>query len=72
MPWNSAEFSGIFGTARSFDFDAEEIEIVDDRVDTDVTVEFGTRGNLQSETTRVGLVLEGGDWLIDTFPFFIY
>jgi len=72
VPWTSAEFSGIFGTARSFDFNAEEIEIDDDRSDIDVTVEFGTRGNLESETTRVGLVLEDGDWLIDTFPFFIY
>jgi hypothetical protein len=71
-PWTSAEFSGIFGTARSFDFNAEEIAIVDDTAEVDVTVEFGTRGNLESETARVGLVKEAAGWRIDTFPFFIY
>jgi hypothetical protein len=71
-PWTSAEFSGIFGTARSFDFDPEELYIEDDAVEIDVTVEFGSRGNLESETARVGMVRQGGDWFIDTFPFFIY
>ncbi len=71
-PWTSAEFSGIFGTARSFDFDPKEIEMGDGDAEVDVTVEFGSRGNLESETARVGLVKEGNDWLIDVFPFFIY
>ena len=71
-PWTSAEFSGIFGTARSYDFDANEIDMEDDYALADVTVEFGTRGNLESETARVGLVKEGSAWLIDVFPFFIY
>jgi len=71
-PWTSAEFSGVFGTARSFDFAPEEIEIEDGIAEIDVTVEFGSRGNLESETSRVTLVQEGRDWLVDNFPFFIY
>jgi hypothetical protein len=71
-PWTSAEFSGIFGTARSFDFEPSEIEIDDDVAKVDTTVEFGTRGNLDSETSQVVLVKYGNDWLIDVFPFFIY
>ncbi|MEW6554652.1 MAG: hypothetical protein AB1384_10245 [Actinomycetota bacterium] len=71
-PWTPAEFSGIFGTARSFDFNAEDLKVEDGSVEIDVTVEFGTRGNLESETARVGLVKEGSAWLIETFPFFIY
>ena len=71
-PWTSAEFSGVFGTARSFDFSPEELVIEDDTAAVDVTVEFGTRGNLESETSRVGMVKEAAGWLIDTFPFFIY
>lgn len=71
-PWTSAEFSGVFGTARSFDFAPEDIDIEDDVAQVDVTVEFGSRGNLESETSRVALVQEGKDWLVDSFPFFIY
>ncbi len=71
-PWTAAEFSGIFGTARSFDFNPGELAIEDEAVEIDVTVEFGTRGNLESETTRVRMVRQQGAWLIDTFPFFIY
>jgi hypothetical protein len=71
-PWTSAEFSGVFGTARSFDFDPGEINIDNGTAKVDVTVEFGSRGNLESETARAGLVKEGGAWLIDVFPFFIY
>ena len=71
-PWTSAEFSGVFGTARSFDFDPNEIDMMDEDAEVDVTVEFGSRGNLESETARVGLVKEGNTWLIDVFPFFIY
>ena len=71
-PWTSAEFSGVFGTARSFDFNPEELDIEGDAVDIDVTVEFGSRGNLESETARIGMVREGAGWLVDTFPFFIY
>lgn len=70
-PWTSAEFSGVFGTARSYDFAAEEIEIEDGTAEIDVTVEFGSRGNLESETSRVVLVQEGREWLIGVFPFFI-
>jgi hypothetical protein len=71
-PWTAAEFSGVFGMARSFDFEPEEIDIEDDIAEVDVTVEFGSRGNLESETSRVALVREGRDWLVDVFPFFIY
>ncbi|MBN2028285.1 MAG: hypothetical protein JW854_16160 [Actinobacteria bacterium] len=71
-PWTSAEFSGVFGSARSFDFAPEEIDVEDDLAEVDVTVEFGSRGNLESETSRVTLVREGRDWLVDVFPFFIY
>jgi hypothetical protein len=69
--WTSAEFSGIFGTARSYDFDPQGISVEDGRAAVNVTIEFGTRGNLQPETARVELVKEGGNWLIDIFPFFI-
>lgn len=72
VPWTPAEFSGIFGTARSFDYNPEELEVDEDAVSIDVTVEFGSRGNLESETSRVRMVREGTGWLIDTFPFFIY
>ncbi len=71
-PWTSAEFSGIFGTARSFDVNPEELAVEGDTAEVDVTVDFGTRGNLQSETSRVGMVKEASGWRIDTFPFFIY
>ena len=70
--WTAAEYSGIFGTARSYDFDPNEIEIENGSAEVDVTIEFGTRGNLESETSRVLLVKEGNDWLVDVFPFFIY
>lgn len=72
VPWTAAEFSGIFGTARSFDFNPEELETEGGALTIDVTVEFGSRGNLESETTRVRMVREEAEWLIDTFPFFIY
>jgi len=71
-PWTSAEFSGVFGMARSYDFAPEDIDIEDGAAEIDVTVEFGSRGSLESETSRVILVLEGRDWLVDVFPFFIY
>ena len=71
-PWTSAEFSGVFGTARSFDFDTSEIAIEKDTAEVDVTIEFGSRGNLESETARVVLEKEGNAWLVDVFPFFIY
>lgn len=69
--WTSAEFSGIFGTARSYDFDPNEIDIENGAAGVDVTIEFGSRGNLESETSRVFLVKDGQDWLVDSFPFFI-
>ncbi|RJP26885.1 MAG: nuclear transport factor 2 family protein [Actinobacteria bacterium] len=71
-PWTPAEFSGVFGTARSYDFVPEDIDSEDGTAEVDVTVEFGTRGNLESETTRVVLVQEGKNWFVDVFPFFIY
>lgn len=71
-PWTTAEFSGIFGTARSYDFDPEDMEVENGAAEVDVTIEFGTRGNLESETSRVRLVQEGGGWVVDAFPFFIY
>ncbi len=71
-PWSAAEFSGVFGTARSFDFDADAMDIEDGAAEADVTVEFGSRGNLEPETSRVVLVREGSTWLVDVFPFFIY
>ncbi len=71
-PWTAAEFSGVFGTARSYDFKPEAINITDKSAEADVTIEFGTRGNLESETSRVRLVKEGTDWYVDVFPFFIY
>jgi hypothetical protein len=71
-PWTAAEYSGIFGTARSFDFDPNDIEVENSSAEVDVTIEFGTRGNLESETSRVHLVKEGNEWLVDAFPFFIY
>lgn len=71
-PWTAADFSGVFGTARSYDFDPNEIELEDDSAEVDVTVEFGSRGNLESETSCVFLVRKQGEWRIDAFPFFIY
>ncbi len=71
-PWTSAEFSGIFGAARSYNFNAEKIVIDDNTAEVDVTIEFGSRGNLESETAQVRLVKEGSKWLVDAFPFFIY
>lgn len=71
-PWTAAEFSGVFGTARSYEFHPEDIEFADETAQVDVTIEFGTRGNLESETSRVRLVKEKDEWLIDAFPFFIY
>lgn len=71
-PWTAAEFSGVFGTARSYDFDAAGIGLQGETAAVDVTVEFGSRGNLESETSRVRLVKDGKSWLIDVFPFFIY
>jgi hypothetical protein len=69
--WTTAEFSGIFGTARSYNFNPQEIAVEGDRAGVDVTIEFGSRGNLQTETSRVELVKEGR-WRIDVFSFFIY
>lgn len=71
-PWTAAEFSGIFGTARSYHFDPQDIQLGENAAEVDVTIEFGTRGNLESETSRVRLVKEGNVWFIDAFPFFIY
>jgi hypothetical protein len=71
--WTASEFAGIFGTARSYDFEPEEIEMIgDDRAQVDVTIDFGSRGNLESETSLVSLVLDSRTWKVDVFPFFIY
>ncbi len=72
-PWTAAEFSGIFGTARSYNFSPQTIAFASaDEASVNVTVEFGTRGNLQSESADVTLVREKGAWKVDTFPFFIF
>ncbi len=71
-PWTSAEFSGIFGRARSYDFKPQEIEMEKDSAEVDVTIEFGSTGNLEPQTSRVRLVKETGGWYIDVFPFFLY
>ncbi len=71
--WTASEFAGIFGTARGYDFEPEEIEMIGgDRAQVDVTIDFGSRGNLESETSLVSLVLDSRTWKVDVFPFFIY
>lgn len=71
--WTASEFAGIFGEARSYEFEADAMEMVDDdRAEVDVTVDFGSRGNLESETSRVILVWENNAWRVDVFPFFLY
>ncbi len=72
-PWTSAEFAGIFGEARSYKVDSSRIELESEKkASVDVTIYFGSRGNLQEETSRVSLVFEGSLWKISVFPFFIY
>ncbi len=71
-PWTAGEFSGIFGTARSYNFSPAAITFAStDEAKVNVTVEFGTRGNLESESADVILVREKGTWKVDSFPFFI-
>lgn len=70
-PWTREEFSGIFGTARSYFFDPALMTYEDGRVEVDVTIEFGSPGNLEEQTSRVRLVLEEGNWKVDSFPFFL-
>ncbi len=72
-PWTNGEFSGIFGTARSYNFSPGAITFTTaDQAKVNVTVEFGSRGNLESESADVILVREKGTWKIDSFPFFIF
>ncbi len=71
--WNAAEFAGIFGTARSYNFSPGAITFsTADEAKVNVTIEFGTRGNLESESGDVILVREKGTWKVDSFPFFIF
>jgi hypothetical protein len=70
-PWTREEFSGILGTARSYRFDPERMAYVDGTVEVDVTIEFGSPGNLEEQTSRVRLVQEQGTWKVDSFPFFL-
>lgn len=71
--WTSAEFAGIFGEARSYQFEPALIKMNDDNhAEVDVTIDFGSRGNLEKETARVSLARESGMWKVDAFPFFIY
>jgi len=70
-PWTREEFSGIFGTARSYRFHPERMTYADGTVDVDVTIEFGSPGNLEEQTSRVRLVQEQGTWKVDSFPFFL-
>lgn len=72
-PWTASEFSGIFGTARSYNFSPAAISFATaDEAKVSVTVEFGSRGNLESESADVVLVREKGIWKVDSFPFFIF
>ncbi len=72
-PWTAPEFAGIFGTARGYDFAKDRIAMAGgDRAQVDVTIDFGSRGNLESETSLVSLVRDGRTWKVDVFPFFIY
>ncbi len=69
----AAEFAGIFGEARSYQFDQAQIKMIDqDHAEVDLTIDFGSRGNLEKETARVSLAREGGIWKVSSFPFFIY
>jgi hypothetical protein len=71
--WTAAEFAGIFGEARGYQFDQAQIRMNDqDHAEVDVTIDFGSRGNLEKETARVSLAREGGIWKVDGFPFFLY
>ncbi len=71
--WTASEFAGIFGEARSYEFEPEEMELVgDDRAEVDVSIDFGSRGNLERETSRAALVWENGAWKVDVFPFFLF
>lgn len=71
--WTASEFAGIFGEARSYEFEPEEMELMgDDRAEVDVSIDFGSRGNLERETTRAALVWENGAWKVDVFPFFLF
>lgn len=72
-PWSAAEFAGIFGEARSYQIAEESVGVTGGlRAEVEVTIYFGSRGNLESETSRVELVVETATWRIGKFPFFIY
>ncbi|MEJ5186174.1 MAG: hypothetical protein WHT46_03730 [Candidatus Geothermincolales bacterium] len=70
-PWTREEFSGIFGKARSYRFDPGKMTYADGSVEVDVTIEFGSPGNLEEQTSRVRMVWEEGRWKVDSFPFFL-
>ncbi len=70
-PWTRQEFSGIFGTARSYRYDPAKMEYMGATVEVDVTIEFGSPGNREEQTSRVRLVREEGGWRVDSFPFFL-
>lgn len=70
-PWTRQEFSGVFGIARSYRFDPDRMIYEGEAVEVDVTIEFGSPGNLEEQTSRVRLVTENGTWKVDVFPFFL-
>jgi len=72
-PWTAAEFSGIFGKARGYQLDPAGVRITKEgEAEADVTITFGSHGNLEDQTSRVVLLRQGGTWKVDAFPFFIY
>ncbi|MHB8781179.1 MAG: hypothetical protein ACYC55_07320 [Candidatus Geothermincolia bacterium] len=71
--WTASQFSGIFGAARSFEFDQALLTFDSETRGTiPVSIEFGSRGNLETESGDVVLVFENGLWRVDHFPFFIF
>jgi hypothetical protein len=72
-PWTAAEFSGIFGSARGYEIESGGIRLVrEDQAEADVTIVFGSHGNLEEQTSRVIMLRQGGTWKVDAFPFFVY
>ncbi len=72
-PWSASDFSGIFGSARGYEIEPEGVRMVrDDQVEADVTIIFGSHGNLTKQTSRVIMLRQGGSWKVDAFPFFLY
>ena len=72
-PWTAAEFSGIFGSARGYEIEPGGVRLArEDQAEADVTIVFGSHGNLEKQTSRVIMLRQGGTWKVDAFPFFVY